>query len=501
MFGRLLLPCVFSLTMTCALSLAQTCPNGTKSEKLLCLVPQVYGINGIGPALSYGTTQGQFSANYLANSLKPVESSIARQSALLPLASPSAGITFSWDSSAKVFVSSTDSFGPIMGERAETIGKHRVFLGVSYQYFNFTTLDGLNLKRLPVLLTQPDDSATLKPEICSASSNTEAVDNAGNPTISSFGLCGYIRDVIDTTNRIDLKINQVTTFITFGLTNRIDLSVAIPIENIRMGVGTNATLVNNDSPRRFYYGFQPTSNCPRTPATIEGNAVTIPCLHQAFSNSGTASGIADITLRAKGTAWQGERAELALGADVRVPTGDQLDFLGAGAAGVKPFVVWSYRSRISPHAFVGYETNGSSTIGGDINTGATGKLPSQLTYSGGADVWLTKRITGAFDLVGQEVFQAEKSTIITVHDLGQCQDPAGGQQCDASAVPSHLPADGNPHQTLSSPASTYDISNASIGVKVKPLSNLLITGNVLLKLNDAGLRAKTVPLVGVSYTF
>jgi hypothetical protein len=29
----------------------------------------------------------------------------------------------------------------------------------------------------------------------------------------------------------------------------------------------------------------------------------------------------------------------------------------------------------------------------------------------------------------------------------------------------------------------------------------LVTGNVLLKLNDSGLRAKVVPLAGVSYTF
>jgi hypothetical protein len=45
------------------------------------------------------------------------------------------------------------------------------------------------------------------------------------------------------------------------------------------------------------------------------------------------------------------------------------------------------------------------------------------------------------------------------------------------------------------------MTNASIGIKAKPFSNLLITANVLLKLNDGGLRARAVPLLGVSYTF
>jgi hypothetical protein len=463
------------------------------------MVPQVYGVNGINDAAKYGTTVvGQFSTDFLIDSLAPLESSIARQSALLPLASPSSGLTFSWDSGAKAFVSSTDSFGPILGERAETIGRHRIFLGTSYQYFSFGTLDGLSLKNLPVLLTQPDDSVTLlaQKETCTASSNIQFKGVDGTIKVSSFDQCGYIRDVIDTQNRVDLKVHQFTTFITFGLMNNIDLSIAIPIQDVRMGFTSIAKIVHNDSPSRYFYGFLPTTSCPITASDV----TKIPCLHSTFSNHETASGIADITLRAKATAWKAERAALALGLDVRVPTGDQYNFLGAGTVGVKPFVVWSFRSRISPHAFVGYEANGSSTIGGDLNTGKKGKVPSQLTYSGGVDAWLTKRLTGVFDLVGQEVLQAERSSIVPAPDLGECQDQPG-DPCvyDPNFPP--LPAGGHPHNTLSATAASYNMTNASIGMKAKPFSNLLITGNVLLKLNDAGLRAKVVPLVGVSYTF
>jgi hypothetical protein len=47
----------------------------------------------------------------------------------------------------------------------------------------------------------------------------------------------------------------------------------------------------------------------------------------------------------------------------------------------------------------------------------------------------------------------------------------------------------------------YNILNASIGLKYRLWRNLVITGNVLVKLDDNGLRSTTVPLVGASYNF
>jgi hypothetical protein len=59
----------------------------------------------------------------------------------------------------------------------------------------------------------------------------------------------------------------------------------------------------------------------------------------------------------------------------------------------------------------------------------------------------------------------------------------------------------NPDQDLVPYTRSYNITNAALGIKVKPVGNLLITANVTLKLNDGGLRAKAVPLVAASYTF
>lgn len=55
-----------------------------------------------------------------------------------------------------------------------------------------------------------------------------------------------------------------------------------------------------------------------------------------------------------------------------------------------------------------------------------------------------------------------------------------------------------------SPNSSYNITSASIGIKVRSfprLSRLVLTGNVLVRLDDRGLRSKPVPLAGVRYTF
>src|SRR5215472_7307628 len=324
------LPTVFLLVFSCGIAFAQNlCPTGVRSDKLICLLPQVYGIDG----LVLTNSGSQFQNDFLTSSLRPLNSALARQSALLPLPSPSSGITFTMDPVSKLPIPSVDSLGPIMNDRAETIGKHRVFLGLSYQYLKFNSLDGVDLKALPVVFAQPDQTV-----------NGIACSTTGNNTGQT---CGFIRDVIKTTNRLDLKIHQTITSISFGLTNQIDVSAIIPIDNVRMAIVSDATIVNNSL--SGVHSFQRVAGCGTTFPSLT------PCLTQVFSSVRNVSGIGDITLRVKGTAWKNEETGLALGLDVRVPTGDALNFIGAGAAGIKPFVVLSRRSRISTHVLIGYE--------------------------------------------------------------------------------------------------------------------------------------------------
>ena len=61
--------------------------------------------------------------------------------------------------------------------------------------------------------------------------------------------------------------------------------------------------------------------------------------------------------------------------------------------------------------------------------------------------------------------------------------------------------DGHTQANVSTFTSTVNQANISLGAKVRPVARLLITGNVLFRLNDAGLHFKPSPLIGVSYVF
>ncbi len=473
MFKRLLVPAVIlsAISTWPSLKAQSLCPVGVASDKLICVIPQVFGPNGL--VLPAGPSE--FQNSFASNSLVPLNSAIARQAVLFPQVAPSSGITFTEDPVSKLPVPSTDSLGPIFAERADTIGKHQLFVGFDYQYLKFDSLDNFSLKSLPEVFTQPDNTFNAPPgQTCSASANGINTDG-----------CAYIRDVVKVNNRIDLKIHQFITFIAFGLTDRIDVSLTVPITDVRLGIVSDATIVDVSGTGVHAFDTQP------------GCDPTQNCLRQQFTKFRSASGIGDMTLRFKGTPWKGKRSAVAIGVDVRTPTGDSLNFLGAGAAGVKPFVVFSHRARFSSYLNAGFEVNGSSRIAGDISTGNKERLPSQFTYAAGTDVWLNKRITAAFAFVGQEVFEARRFVRKDVTELPQCtRNPPDPFNPDCSSTKMG-PTDPNLSQT----PGTFNVSNVSIGAKLRPFSNLVITANVLVKVNNGGLRADYVPLVSAAYTF
>ena len=69
----------------------------------------------------------------------------------VPLPSPASGFTYKFDSATGTFVRSTNSFGPILSDRAETIGRGRLAFGFSHQFFSFDHLDGVRLTAVPAV--------------------------------------------------------------------------------------------------------------------------------------------------------------------------------------------------------------------------------------------------------------------------------------------------------------------------------------------------------------
>jgi hypothetical protein len=509
----------------CASAFAQG-PCSVQSGKLACVIPQEYGA-GAQTFASVLFPVGGHTFHYendFGVTLKPLTADIGRQANLLPLASPSSGVVLVYDPSLKTFVTSTDSLGPILGERAETVGRHRLFIGFSYQFFDFDKIDGVNLHDFPDVFTHQDDN------VDNSSSSTTNICSI--TTAKNLGGCAFVRDRIDTENSIDLKVNQYTTYVTFGLTRHIDLSMVIPIENVRMSLSSQDTIIlgtngfitplagspdamnlnqNNPPGNGQPYFFHLFRNCPNTSPPSGATGLASSCLNHtfpdpAFTGSGSnpknsANGIGDVVARVKWNAWEGERAGFSAGLDVRFPSGDALNYLGSGSYGVKPFAVFSYRARISPHVLVGYEWNTHSITAGDLTTGVKGSVPNDFVYSAGADARITRWLTGDFDIVGQRVFGTDTVAVAPQPFLANC----GGTStlptaCSANPAPPTVTVD----TLVDHLNSSYDITNASMGIKARPFpkaSRLVFTANVLVRLDDGGLRSKAAPLFGLGYTF
>jgi hypothetical protein len=286
---------------------SNTGSNQTSVDSTLgCVVHNLYGVGGL--TLPNPNHSAHFTNSSQAN-FTPLNTAIGTQLTLLPLASPASGYTFTLDPATSVYTRSSQTFGPILAERAETIGRGKIFFGFTYQRYSFDKIDGFDIHNFPTVFSH-----------------------------GAFGGPGpdfeFEKDVITTTNNLDLTINQSTIFATVGVTNRLDVSVAGPIVAASLTATSNATIFRVAAADTTGVGADPTTGQFHYFDAANPNGST----KKTFVNSSTANGIGDIILRAKGTLWKNEKSGIALGGDLRLPTGDERNVLGWAGWGFKPFV-------------------------------------------------------------------------------------------------------------------------------------------------------------------
>ena len=442
----------------------------THTNDPACVLPNLFGPQGItvfsNPLFPhYAHFIG--SAQTIMN--QTLSSAIGTQLATLPFISPASGFTYKFDSNLGTYERTTNSFGPIYAERADTIGKGRVSFGVSYQRFRFGRLDGLNLHEIPATFGH--------------------IPNTGQGGTA----LAYEADVIKTTNNINLNLDQSVLFGSVGLTDRIEFSVAMPFVSVRMGATSSADIIRVSGPT-----FQAGPNTLPNPHSFTSDTTN---LHANYSSSGMASGLGDVTFRIKDNIIQGENYRIALALDVRTPTGDAQKFLGTGAIGLKPFIVVSAGKRLSPHANFGFQWNGQSILAGDVTGTVIGEnaagqttiqngpsiernLPREILYAFGADYGASKKLTLAGDYLGQTIFDAP----------GIAADNFITQNIPGGTGPIPVP-------TIKAVTGYVYLNTASLGFKYELLDNLLLTTNILVRLDHNGLRQNVTPLFALSYAF
>ena len=355
----------------------------------------------------------------------------------LPLPAPASGFTYQFDPGLGVFTRSTSSFGPILAERADTIGARRVSIGFAYQRLAFDSIENIDLQSVPAVFTH--DNAELR---------------------------GGREDVITTVNSIDSKVSRSAAFITYGVTNDLDVSIAVPYITTDIVVTSDATVrrIGTTTPEIHFFRAVDDSIGDRR-------------IYTAF---GHASGIGDITIRMKQAIKKSPKNGIALGIDLRLPTGDENNLLGTGAPAVQPFAAWSATyGTFAPHINLGYQWNGSSTLAGDIEAGVSADLPDVAVYALGAVVSVHPRVTLALDVLGRYIIDSPR---VRLEDF---------VALDGHSVFPNIAFDTGSINELSS----------AVGLKINVAGRLLLNTNLLMRLNSEGLRDKISPLVGVEYAF
>lgn len=367
---------------------------------------------------------------------------ISTSASQFPLSSTSVGLTF--DLSTGVPVATRTSAGPIFGERGQTLGKGRLNLGFNYSTLDLAKVRGLNTDEISFVFLH---------------------QNIGNTSI--YGDDPNEHDYIVLDAGLDLDATVLAIYGTYGLSDRLDVGIAIPYVRISLKADPFArmnsyTFTSNGSANHYFGG---TSASPEL--TLNGTDV-----------DESAGGIGDITFRAKLHAYQGQSYDIGLLAEMRIATGKEEDFLGSGDGSFKGLLIASTSSGyFSPYGNLGFEVR-------------SGELNRDRFFVGlGFDQKLSDLFTLAVEWTG-EFETGEQPAELTFPDEVPILGPVGATPSTVSQTvqPTNIPSYENDH-----------ITNASFGLKWTPTAKFLAYANIILPTNDGGLRSNAITTIGIEF--
>jgi hypothetical protein len=405
------------------------------------------GLGGAPPAAAQPISIGN---DTFSTTREAIFSGLASQIGQLP--NPTGGgFTYQFDPALGVFSRTSESFGPVFANRAETTGRRKFTLNASFSHHTFDEVDGLDLR---------------KGEIFPLIVQSLAI---GGDTFFLFDLVQL---------REEIRADVFTIGAVYGVTDRIDVGLVIPILSVKVKERVRE--------RGFFFCDATLTFCSDPIAT-----------NQDFrSNSQEQTGLGDIVLRGKWNFLQvpqlwGGRMGVAAQLDVKLPTGDDGDRkaftdqtfrfanidvtqanitgqqfglgeppLGTGIARVRPQIVASGSwFGLAPHVNVGFEL------------GKTTGITNDFVYEAGLDYTVFKRVTLSADLLGRHALDVDRTRVRNLFD----------QDFGKKANPDNM--------TL------------SFGLKANPIGTLLVFLNFLVPIDNTGIRDDVTPTFGVEWSF
>lgn len=439
------------------LSFAVVYGTGVSSVRAGGLVDNINGLFGpngitlteqpIAPTSGGGnptTHTAHFTSDSLAT-LGLLTQQLASSAADFPAISTVPGFTFRYSPELQAFERSSGNLGPVFVERPQTLGKGKVDVGLSYLYVNFDELEGEQLDSLTFRGLEHNDCCPL----------------VGNPTQP-----GFETDTADLFfEEFDLESHVLSVFATYGITDRWDVNLLIPIIVTNLDMTARARV--NDESGTGTHSFEPVG--PGDPRVTETTA----------SSDDSATGVGDLLLRTKYQFIDEETFDFASGLTLRIPTGDEDDFQGIGDTTLTPFFsVSQVYGAVDLHLSTGVEINTE-----DLDR-------SRVRYGAGASYQIGERLALLADVIGSSGLADDELSVEVPRFLNVAGTPDPSLTIDPD----------NPTATATSEIRT-DIVDLALGIKANFAPSAVGFISFFIPLNDEGLRAEVIPATGLEVSF
>ena len=217
---------------------------------------------------------------------------------------------------------------------------------------------------------------------------------------------------------------------------------------------------------------------------------------QAYPGPSGATGLGDVTVRLKYSFHQGSNVHVAALLDSRLPTGDPDNFLGTGVPTFRILGILSKRfGDFTPHLNLGYDYRAGFED--------TRFDSDEFEFAVGFDQKIVSGLTFAVDIMGEvdlnnEAVEDFFSGSVEISDHAENAEGViaiSVRKVSKSNVP---PSKKIPNQGDDTRIVRDDIINASLGIRFAPTDRVILLANVLIPMNDGGLRSRVIPTAGLA---